>query len=199
MLPKNTAPTSDPSLAKKTTETSRSTSLPAAGETSQPRPAKTCLAAEDCGRSMTAPFSIAKATFCLFGALGMMPRMRLPMVGSRMSMKCWPLRAGSSMTRRLQSPPAPFTIMATASTSAGLCSSPKTPTSLPLLSSMRWILPFLASLRWPRLKAATTKTMSLTYSGSLFMVTHTTSSSPSFSPVFSSPECVTAFKALRLL
>mmetsp|Transcript_83347 Transcript_83347/g.258841 ORF Transcript_83347/g.258841 Transcript_83347/m.258841 type:complete len:223 (+) Transcript_83347:591-1259(+) len=198
-LPKKTLPVCCPSVEKNTTETSRSTSLPPVFAMSQPRPADIRCIWEASGRSMTAPFSIAKATFWRFGALGMTPRMMLPSTGSRMSMKCLPSWAGSLMMRRLQLPVSSLTIDATASTSSTLCSRGTWPTELSLVSSRRCSLPFLTSLRCPRFQAATTNTIIFTLSGSFPMVTQMTSSMPSFAPVLSSPECVTALSALRLL
>mmetsp|Transcript_78487 Transcript_78487/g.177255 ORF Transcript_78487/g.177255 Transcript_78487/m.177255 type:complete len:240 (-) Transcript_78487:73-792(-) len=198
-LPKKTAPTVCPSFEKKTTDTSRSMLTPAARLTSQPRPAVMRFTDDVAGRSMTEPFSMAKATFCRFGAPGMTPRMRFPRVGSRMSMKCRPSRAGSSMMSRFQLPVSSRTIMDTASTSSWLDSRPKLPTEFCKDSSSTVNFPFLTSRRWPLSYAAITKMMSFTLAGNFFMWTHTTSSSPSFCPVSSSPEWVTALTAFRLL
>mmetsp|Transcript_17637 Transcript_17637/g.54551 ORF Transcript_17637/g.54551 Transcript_17637/m.54551 type:complete len:239 (-) Transcript_17637:203-919(-) len=194
-LPKKTASRLLPDLSKSTADTSRSTSP---FRVSQPRPAVMHFMAELWGRSTTLPFCMAKATFSLFGALGITSRMRPPSAGSRMSMKCWPSCAGTSTSRSSQSEP-DFTIMPTTSTSSSLSSMENFATSFSLRSSRTWIMPFFTSLRWPPLKAATTKMIICTFSGILLNMTQIISSNPLFSPVVSSPECVTHLRAFRLL
>mmetsp|Transcript_130832 Transcript_130832/g.279903 ORF Transcript_130832/g.279903 Transcript_130832/m.279903 type:complete len:240 (-) Transcript_130832:237-956(-) len=195
-FPKNTASRSRPELSKSTAETSRST-LPF--PVSQPKPAEIFFTAEVWGRSTTAPLSMAKATFNRLGAPGMRPRTIPPMVGSRMSMKCWPSWASTFTIFKTQLLPSALTIVAMTSTSSSLLSIRNCATSFSLLSSSTVILPFNASRKWPPLKAATTKMIIFTCSGILPKPTQMHSSCPVFSPVVSSPEWVMHFIALRLL
>mmetsp|Transcript_94551 Transcript_94551/g.267634 ORF Transcript_94551/g.267634 Transcript_94551/m.267634 type:complete len:240 (+) Transcript_94551:218-937(+) len=195
-FPKKTASRTEPSCFSRTAETSRSTPFP---RTSHPRPAVTTRRASDCGRSRTVPLSIANATFWRLGAPGMTFRMRLPIVGSRMSMKCCPSCAGSSTTWKSQDPDVDRTMVATTSTCFALLSMRTQPTSFCCLSSRRWIIPFFTSRKCPPVCAATTYMIILTFSGSLESPTHITSSKPSFCPVCSSPECVMHLSAFMLL
>mmetsp|Transcript_45661 Transcript_45661/g.122081 ORF Transcript_45661/g.122081 Transcript_45661/m.122081 type:complete len:241 (-) Transcript_45661:179-901(-) len=195
-LPKKTASTVWAWSSSSTAETSRSTPSPS---TSQPSPAVMPLSCPVAGRSRTSPFSMAKATFCRFGAPGMTARIRLPIVGSNTSMKCCPCWAGTCTALKVHASCVERTSVATTSTSAPLLSISILATSLSLFSSKAWITPFLTSRRLPPLWTATTNNIILTCSGSLFSPTQITSSCPSFSPVLSSPECVTHFSAFMLL
>mmetsp|Transcript_94547 Transcript_94547/g.267620 ORF Transcript_94547/g.267620 Transcript_94547/m.267620 type:complete len:240 (-) Transcript_94547:205-924(-) len=195
-FPKNTASRLFPWLSKSTAETSRSISCV---PVSQPNPTTIWSMAADWGRSTTAPFSIAKATFTRFGAPGVALRMMLPMVGSRTSMKCWPGCAGSSTILSDQPPASDLVIAATTSTFSVLCSIENKATSFSLRSSSTWILPFCTSRSRPPRKAATTKITIRTCAASLSRPTQMVSSRPLFSPLVSSPECVMHFSALRLL
>mmetsp|Transcript_17734 Transcript_17734/g.32102 ORF Transcript_17734/g.32102 Transcript_17734/m.32102 type:complete len:204 (-) Transcript_17734:41-652(-) len=152
VLPKKTAPTSLPSLEKHTAETSRSTPLP---ETSQPNLAEIWPSSFEAGKSMTSPLSIAKATFCRFGAEGITARIISPRVGSKMSMKCLPSWAGISRTRVSNSPAPLRTIDMTMSTSLLLFCNAYLRVSLLLESSRIWTVPLAASRRCPRPYAAT--------------------------------------------
>mmetsp|Transcript_112666 Transcript_112666/g.313371 ORF Transcript_112666/g.313371 Transcript_112666/m.313371 type:complete len:256 (-) Transcript_112666:173-940(-) len=194
-FPKKTVSTTEACSSKSTAETSRSTPWPS---TSQPRPAVTLRRVLVSGRSTTPPFSMAKAAFTRLGAPGMTLRMRLPIVGSRTSMKCWPSCAGSSTTHSSQ-PPEPRTMAATTYTFCPLRSMPMRATSLALRSSRKWTTPFCTSQRRPPLWAATTKTSIRTGSGILARPAQMTSSWPARSPVRSSPECVRQRCAFMLL
>mmetsp|Transcript_57500 Transcript_57500/g.168368 ORF Transcript_57500/g.168368 Transcript_57500/m.168368 type:complete len:239 (+) Transcript_57500:463-1179(+) len=194
-LPKKTASLAAPDSSNSTAETSRST-LPLS--TDHPSPALICLMSWVRGRSTTAPFSIAKATFKRFGALGNTLRTRLPMAGSSTSMKCCPSWASTS-TRRRTHPWSDLTSMATTSTSSWLSSKEKVATSLSFLSSRMWTAPFFASFRWPPLKAATTRMIIFMFAGTLASPAQITSSKPDFSPVVSSPLWVMHLSAFRLL
>mmetsp|Transcript_91533 Transcript_91533/g.254911 ORF Transcript_91533/g.254911 Transcript_91533/m.254911 type:complete len:239 (+) Transcript_91533:390-1106(+) len=191
--PKKTASMSHALLSSRIADTSRSTSP---SSTSQPRP--TVIRPRSFGKSSTPPFSTAKATFCLLGACGTKSRIVSHSSG-RMSMKCWPCCAGSSITRNLQRPASPLNIAATTSTAAALLSSSNCAISRFSLSSRTRNLPPCTSLRRPPEYAATTKTRTTTVCGSLGNVTQTSSWMLFGFPTAASPECVTPLTAFRLL
>mmetsp|Transcript_4470 Transcript_4470/g.8951 ORF Transcript_4470/g.8951 Transcript_4470/m.8951 type:complete len:205 (+) Transcript_4470:116-730(+) len=157
-LPKKTVSTCPPPWSRSTTETSRSTSP---SSVSQPRPATICLMSALFGRSTTAPFSMANAALMRRGAPGNTCLTKLPMVGSRMSMKCWPSCAGTSMMRKNHSSPSECINAPTRSTSSSLFSSGNFATSLEMLSWNKWNLPFFASHKCPPREAAMTKRTNL--------------------------------------
>mmetsp|Transcript_112310 Transcript_112310/g.217592 ORF Transcript_112310/g.217592 Transcript_112310/m.217592 type:complete len:240 (+) Transcript_112310:377-1096(+) len=195
-LPKKTVSACPPPWSRSTTETSRSTSP---SSVSQPSPATICLMSALFGRSTTAPFSMAKAALMRRGACGIICLTKLPMVGSRMSMKCWPSCAGRSMRRKNHSSLSECTSAPTRSTSSSLFSSGNCATSLAKLSWNSWNLPLIASQRCPR-EAAMTKSTNLDFACSARRFAHTASSTPDFSPVCSSPECTKPLpRAFRLL
>mmetsp|Transcript_55849 Transcript_55849/g.169990 ORF Transcript_55849/g.169990 Transcript_55849/m.169990 type:complete len:216 (+) Transcript_55849:528-1175(+) len=167
--PKNTASRSWPFPSNSTAETSKSTSP---SSTSQPRPTVICPMLM--GRSNTPPFSIAKATFCREGASGMNVRMTWESVG-KMSMKCRPPWAGTSISRSRQ-PEAPRTMAATTSTAPVLRSMAKRVTSWSSRSSKRINCPLATSCKEPPEYAATTNTKRSTCSGNLRKFAHTISS-----------------------
>mmetsp|Transcript_95783 Transcript_95783/g.280014 ORF Transcript_95783/g.280014 Transcript_95783/m.280014 type:complete len:201 (+) Transcript_95783:29-631(+) len=191
--PKKTASTSFPFLSSRIADTSRSTSP---SSVSQPRP--TVILPMVWGRSRTPPFSMAKATFCLRGAFGKKSRIVSDSSG-RMSMKCWPCCAGSSMMRNLQRPPSPLNIAATTSTAAALLSKSNCAISRFSLSSKRRSLPPSTSFRRPPEYAATTKTSTAMLCDSLGNVTQMSSWMPFGLPATASPECVMPLPAFMLL
>mmetsp|Transcript_87956 Transcript_87956/g.174578 ORF Transcript_87956/g.174578 Transcript_87956/m.174578 type:complete len:240 (+) Transcript_87956:596-1315(+) len=195
-LPKNTVSTWPPPWSTSTTETSRSTS-PAL--VSQPRPATTFRISAVFGKSTTEPFSMAKAALIRRGAPGITSLMKLPMVGSRISRKCWPSCAGTSMSRKNHSSPSACISAPTRSTSSSLLSRANWATSLEKESWNTWNFPFTASLRWPP-REAITKSTNLALSCNVRRLAHAASSTPVFSPVCSSPECTRPFpRAFKLL
>mmetsp|Transcript_79586 Transcript_79586/g.178016 ORF Transcript_79586/g.178016 Transcript_79586/m.178016 type:complete len:214 (+) Transcript_79586:462-1103(+) len=159
-------------LSSSTADTSKST-LPL--EVSQPKAVEIFFSWEVLGRSTTAPFSMLKAALMRLGALGMTERTKFPITGSRMSMKCRPSCAGSSMTLNTQ--PFPTRSKApTRSTSSSLFSSAKFATWLSCLSTRIVNMPFFASFMWQPPCAARTIVISPTSGGSRPNCTQTISS-----------------------
>mmetsp|Transcript_34689 Transcript_34689/g.79474 ORF Transcript_34689/g.79474 Transcript_34689/m.79474 type:complete len:243 (+) Transcript_34689:457-1185(+) len=196
-LPKKTASKSLPSTSRSTADTSRST---CPSSTSQPRP--TVMLSMSMGKSRTPPFSMAKATFCCFGADGMKARIVRQRSG-KMSMKCCPCCASASRTfafhREVAPSPLDRQTTAKVSTEAFDVLIPTLAISQLSDSSKMWKLPFCTSFNFPPEYAATRKTSKETFDGSFFPLIHTISWMPSRLPA-SSPECVmlplAAFKLL---
>mmetsp|Transcript_47834 Transcript_47834/g.145474 ORF Transcript_47834/g.145474 Transcript_47834/m.145474 type:complete len:202 (+) Transcript_47834:443-1048(+) len=192
--PKNTASKSWPWASMRTADTSRSHSP---SSTSQPRP--TVMRPKSMGKSKTLPFSIANATFCRCGAEGMNCRMTCDKCG-RTSMKCRPSCAGVSTSRIAHLPCRVRYMTLTTSTWPVLSRfMSKTEISRRSSFSKTWTRPFATSPKEPPEKAATTKTSKDTFGGTLWTFTQTISSILSGFPEASSPECVTARPAFKLL